>query len=92
MTNIIIITCALVASHIALTLYLYRRDGTILTYIHHNKPRRWRGYYKVHPDLYNAIVADKRTQAEIAKDYGVSRSLIGRIKQDHGKTNTMRHV
>ncbi len=47
--------------------------------------RLYRGFWKINPNDYEKIALDKRTHEEIAKEYGVSRSRIGAIKQDYYK-------
>lgn len=45
--------------------------------------RYYRGWWKIDPKDYEKIALDPRTHEQIAREYKVSRSRIGAIKQDY---------
>ncbi len=45
--------------------------------------RKWKGYWKVHPNDYENIGLDPRPAHIIAKDYNCSLSWINKIKRDY---------
>jgi hypothetical protein len=51
--------------------------------------RRWRGWWKIHPDKHQKIALDPRKDEEIALEYKVARSYISRIKRDYKIKNNI---
>lgn len=45
--------------------------------------RLYRGFWKINPNDYEKIALDNRTQVEIAREYGISRSRVGQIQRDY---------
>lgn len=77
----------LVASNLIYTYFLTKKVNKIFTGIQKgDENRKWRGYWKIHPDDRIAIANDPRTCEEIAKAYNVSRSYISQIKRDYKTT------
>lgn len=54
-----------------------------------NINRKWRGYWKIHPDQHEKIALDHRKADVIAQEYNVARSYISRIKRDYRIKNNL---